>query len=66
MARIGCRFLWCTAPYFVIAYLLAAFGNTGLLTAAPALFMVAIPVLGGLNDWRRLQQPALIKTNESA
>ena len=56
MARVGCRFLWCTAPYFIIALSLASFGNAALLRTPLALFMVAIPILGGLIDWRRLQR----------
>ncbi len=59
MARIGFRFLWCTGPYFIVAAALSAFGNAALLANPAAFFMAAIPVLGGLHDWRRIRSRSI-------
>lgn len=37
MARIGFRFIWCTGPYFLLAFILSAFGITAMLSPWPAL-----------------------------
>lgn len=58
MARVGFRFLWCTAPYFLLSLLSMAFGYDQLLQSQWAIIMVGIPLIGGLADWRQLKQPA--------
>ena len=54
MARIGVRFVWCTGPYFLIALILSMLGNSSLLASSVALWILAIPFLGGIIDCRRL------------
>ncbi len=59
LARIGLRFLWCTGPYFLFVIIWFAFvtnRNSPLTELWPSLFFLAIPFLGGLNDWRRLKR----------
>jgi hypothetical protein len=53
-ARVGLRFLCCTAPYLMGAFALVAFGSKSL-NVVPACFMLAIPILGGVSDWYRLK-----------
>lgn len=58
LARIGVRFLWATAPFFVLSFL-AGIGPFGedpqqwdrVLSA----LIFLMPVIGGLWDWLRLQ-----------
>lgn len=54
MARIGVRFVWGTGPYFLVALLLSMFGYDNLLRPWLSLWILAIPFLGGVIDWRRL------------
>ena len=56
MARIGFRFLWCTGPYFLLAVILSAFDMTAMLSPSLALVVLAIPIIGGVIDWRRLKR----------
>lgn len=58
LARIGSRFIWATAPYFVLAYVLriGPFGDRAedasqrLISA----FIFLVPIIGGALDWWRL------------
>jgi hypothetical protein len=54
LARIGQRFVWCTGPYFLAALILSIFGDNKLLSPWLSLWILAIPFLGGVIDWRRL------------
>jgi hypothetical protein len=56
MARIGFRFIWCTVPYFLLMFVLSAFGITVLFSPALALMILFLPIIGGVADWRRLQR----------
>jgi hypothetical protein len=56
MARIGFRFIWFTGPYFLVAVILSTFGSSKLFTLWPALFILAIPCIGGVIDWCRLKR----------
>ena len=61
LARVGFRFLWATAPYFVFAYLLkiGPFADGGSsLQRFLAAFIFVIPILGGLLDSWRLRYRA--------
>ncbi|WP_237229021.1 hypothetical protein [Rubinisphaera sp. JC750] len=53
-ARIGVRFIFCTFPYFVIALIMNAVGDGGLLNFWVAPFLLAVPIIGGMIDWYRL------------
>jgi len=55
MARIGFRFIWCTGPYFLLAFIFSRFGSPLLLLSWSALFFLSIPFIGGVIDWRRLK-----------
>lgn len=65
MARIGYRFLWCTAPYFIAISVLDSLGFGSVLNTPMTLFIFAIPLLGGLMDLCRLKKVSLTKTNLS-
>jgi hypothetical protein len=54
MARIGVRFLWCTAPYFVCAMTWAALRHEWLILNPVSAFAFLVPLVGGLLDWCRL------------
>ena len=57
-ARIGFRFIWATAPYFVLTYVLriGAFGGRpeGAIQHFLSVFVFVVPILGGALDWWRL------------
>ena len=55
LARIGFRFVWCTGPYFLVAYALSAFGDRTMLLHPASFFVLALPLAGGLLDWCRLR-----------
>lgn len=56
LARMGFRFMWCTGLYFVVAWILAAFGHMTLLVNPGALMIIAIPFAGGMLDWHRVHR----------
>ncbi len=56
MARIGFRFMWCTGPYFLVAVIVSTYRGNTLFTSWPELFVLAIPFIGGVVDWYRLNQ----------
>jgi hypothetical protein len=56
MARVGVRFLWCTGPYFLLAFILSALDINVMLSPALAVVILSIPIIGGVADWCRLKR----------
>ena len=56
MARIGFRFIWCTGPFFLLVFILSAFGITAMSSPWLALPILSVPFIGGVIDWRRLKR----------
>lgn len=54
MARIGVRFLSCTAPYLVYVMTSTALGHEVSLLTPFSAVAVLMPLAGGLLDWCRL------------
>lgn len=62
LARFGFRFVWCTFPYFVaITVIEASRGNVISGHDKVLLFVMAVPIIGGLIDLSRLMGRRLLK-----
>jgi hypothetical protein len=59
LARIGMRCVCCTLPYFVFVYALNAFGFESPLTSPMSMWIVAIPIIGGVVDWFRIHRQSV-------